>query len=135
MSALTPEQMTDSPVVDRDGQKLGKVADVYVDQQTGRPEWILVQTGLFGKMETFVPSVGAITQKYAIQVPLRTLRIGSLGHSHGPRQRPVTPDRSGPWRGRRRHDPLGRRAAGGHRPAAVRTRPVEKVRGHRAGDP
>jgi len=38
--------LTGSPVIDRDGQELGKVADVYVDDQTGQPVWLLVQTGL-----------------------------------------------------------------------------------------
>src|SRR5215210_789434 len=69
MSAPDPEQLTDSPVIDRDGQKLGKIADVYVDDQTGQPVWLLVQTGLFGKQETLAPFAGAITQKDAVQVP------------------------------------------------------------------
>jgi len=69
MSTFDPDQLSDSPVVDRDGQKFGTVADVYLDQLTGQPEWILVQTGLFGKKETFVPLAQAITQKDAIQVP------------------------------------------------------------------
>jgi uncharacterized protein (TIGR02271 family) len=69
MSAFDPEQLTDVPVVDRDGQKFGTIADVYVDQLTGQPEWVLVQSGLFGKKETFVPLNRAITQKDAIQVP------------------------------------------------------------------
>lgn len=69
MSTPNPEHLTGSPVIDRDGEKLGKLADVYVDDQTGQPVWLLVQTGLFGKKETLAPFAGAITQKDAIQIP------------------------------------------------------------------
>ena len=42
-------------MIDRDGDKIGKIDDVYEDKQTGRPEWALVNTGLFGTKKTFVP--------------------------------------------------------------------------------
>ena len=69
MSAFDPEQLTDAPVVDRDEQELGMVADVYVDQLTGRPGWLLVETGRFGEVETFVPLARAIPHNDGIQVP------------------------------------------------------------------
>jgi sporulation protein YlmC with PRC-barrel domain len=68
MSAPNPEQLTDRPVVDVDGQKLGKVADVYADNQTGRAVWLLVKTGLFGKKETLIPFAQAAPQNDIIQV-------------------------------------------------------------------
>jgi uncharacterized protein (TIGR02271 family) len=40
---------------DRDGDKIGKVNQVYVDENTGRPLWASVHTGLFGTSETLVP--------------------------------------------------------------------------------
>src|SRR5215210_4850738 len=40
---------------DRDGDKIGKVEEIYLDTETGRPEWALVNTGLFGTKSTFVP--------------------------------------------------------------------------------
>jgi uncharacterized protein (TIGR02271 family) len=46
-------------VVDRSGDKIGKLDEIYLDQQTGRPEWALVNTGLFGSRSTFVPLSGA----------------------------------------------------------------------------
>jgi uncharacterized protein (TIGR02271 family) len=42
-------------LVDSAGQKVGTIDDVYVDQETGKPEWVLVKTGLFGMRTTFVP--------------------------------------------------------------------------------
>ncbi len=49
------QQVIGTAAVDRDGDKLGKVGEVYLDDETGRPEWATVNTGLFGTKETFVP--------------------------------------------------------------------------------
>jgi uncharacterized protein (TIGR02271 family) len=38
-----------------DGDKLGKIDEIYEDTQSGRPEWALVKTGLLGTKSTFVP--------------------------------------------------------------------------------
>jgi uncharacterized protein (TIGR02271 family) len=46
-------------LVDRDGDKIGKIEDVYLDRSTGEPEWIAVKTGLFGTNVSFVPVHGA----------------------------------------------------------------------------
>ncbi|HEX8645676.1 MAG TPA: PRC and DUF2382 domain-containing protein [Thermoleophilaceae bacterium] len=46
-------------VVDRDGDKIGKLGEIYLDEQTGRPEWPLVNTGMFGSKSSFVPLAGA----------------------------------------------------------------------------
>jgi uncharacterized protein (TIGR02271 family) len=42
-------------LVDRDGDKIGKVEDVYLDRRSGEPEWVAVKTGLFGSNVSFVP--------------------------------------------------------------------------------
>ena len=44
---------------DRDGEKIGTIDALYVDQQTDKPEWALVNTGLFGSKSSFVPLAGA----------------------------------------------------------------------------
>jgi uncharacterized protein (TIGR02271 family) len=44
---------------DRDGDKLGKIGQVYYDDDTDQPKWITVNTGLFGMNESFVPLQGA----------------------------------------------------------------------------
>lgn len=49
------QQVIGTTAVDSDGDKLGKVGEIYLDDETGRPEWATVQTGLFGTKETFVP--------------------------------------------------------------------------------
>jgi hypothetical protein len=46
-------------VVGRDEDKIGALGEVYLDRQTGKPEWALVNTGLFGIKSNFVPLSGA----------------------------------------------------------------------------
>ncbi|AWB85596.1 DUF2382 domain-containing protein [Mycetocola zhujimingii] len=42
-------------VLDPNGDKIGKVGQIYVDPQDGHLEWASVSTGLFGTSESFVP--------------------------------------------------------------------------------
>lgn len=44
---------------DQAGHKIGKVEDIYTDDDTGQPEWLSVTTGLFGSNVSFVPIEGA----------------------------------------------------------------------------
>ncbi|MGY2079254.1 DUF2382 domain-containing protein [Modestobacter sp. SYSU DS0657] len=61
--------------VDADGDKLGKVGQVYLDDQTGRPEWATVSTGLFGTSETFVPLADAQLADGALRVPYQKAKV------------------------------------------------------------
>jgi uncharacterized protein (TIGR02271 family) len=49
----------DRTVVGSDGEKIGTVDEVYLDTQSGEPEWLSVNTGLFGMKSSFVPLQGA----------------------------------------------------------------------------
>jgi len=51
--------VTDSDAYGSDGEKIGKVGQVYLDDQTGQPAWVTVNTGLFGMNESFVPLADA----------------------------------------------------------------------------
>jgi sporulation protein YlmC with PRC-barrel domain len=42
-------------MVDRDGDKIGTIEDIYLDRHTGEPAWATVKTGLFGTKVSFVP--------------------------------------------------------------------------------
>ncbi|WP_343251920.1 PRC-barrel domain-containing protein [Glutamicibacter sp. BW77] len=42
-------------VTGNDGEKIGKLGQVFLDEQTGEPEWVTVNTGFFGLSENFVP--------------------------------------------------------------------------------
>jgi uncharacterized protein (TIGR02271 family) len=41
------------------GHKIGAVTSLYTSDYTGEPEWVTVNTGLFGTKESFVPLAGA----------------------------------------------------------------------------
>ena len=60
--ALTTEQLdsvANGNVIDTDGDKIGGVGQIYLDDQTGQPNWVTAKTGLFGTSESFVPLSGA----------------------------------------------------------------------------
>ena len=44
---------------DADGDKIGEITDIYHDDETGRPEWVAIKTGLFGTRNSFVPIHGS----------------------------------------------------------------------------
>jgi uncharacterized protein (TIGR02271 family) len=53
-----------------DGDKIGKVESIYLDDATGKPEFALVNTGMFGTRSSFVPLEGAeLTSEGDLQVP------------------------------------------------------------------
>jgi len=52
-----------------DGEKLGKIEEIYIDRQTERPEWALITTGLFGTKQTFVPIEQANDSEEGLRVP------------------------------------------------------------------
>jgi hypothetical protein len=46
-------------VVDRDGDSIGSLEEIYLDAETDEPTWAAVKTGMFGTRSTFVPIRGA----------------------------------------------------------------------------
>jgi sporulation protein YlmC with PRC-barrel domain len=49
------QQLMGSTAYGSDGQKIGTVGQVYLDDETGQPEWATVNTGLLGTSESFIP--------------------------------------------------------------------------------
>jgi uncharacterized protein (TIGR02271 family) len=60
---------TSATVIDPDGNKIGTLGQLYLDDQTDAPNWATVKTGLFGLSETFVPLTEAVTDGDSIRVP------------------------------------------------------------------
>jgi hypothetical protein len=56
-------------MLDRDGSRIGSIDAIYLDDQTGQPEWALVNTGLFGTKATFVPLAQAFQSDNDVLVP------------------------------------------------------------------
>ena len=50
----------DKMLIDREGEKLGKLQDVYVDTENDQPQFATVKEGFIGRHLTFVP-LGGIT--------------------------------------------------------------------------
>jgi uncharacterized protein (TIGR02271 family) len=71
----TIDRVIGSTAYDRDGDKIGKVGQVYVDIDNGRPLWASVHTGLFGMDESFVPLQDAEFTGDELRVPYEKDRI------------------------------------------------------------
>lgn len=66
---FVPEDLVGHRVLDTEGHNVGKIKQVFLDDQTGRPSWVSVHTGLFGLKETLVPLQGAQPVEEDIQIP------------------------------------------------------------------
>ena len=58
-----------NPVHDPSGDKIGEVAQVFLDDATGRPKWVCVKTGLLHTKETFIPLHDATLTAGHVDVP------------------------------------------------------------------
>jgi uncharacterized protein (TIGR02271 family) len=56
-------------LLDRDGNRIGTIDAIYLDDRTGQPEWALVNTGLFGTKSSFVPLAQATQTGEEVRVP------------------------------------------------------------------
>jgi uncharacterized protein YrrD len=54
-----PQHYIHRAAVDAEGNRIGKISQVYLDDQTGQPVWALVETGLFGTRSSFAPIHGS----------------------------------------------------------------------------
>ncbi len=58
-NATGPEAYMGRNAVDQQGNKIGSIGQVYLNDETGQPDWITVNTGLFGTKEHFAPLAGS----------------------------------------------------------------------------
>jgi uncharacterized protein (TIGR02271 family) len=62
-------------VYDESGDKIGSASEVYLDDETGQPEWVTVRTGLFGTKESFVPIRNADLTDDGVRVPVSKTQV------------------------------------------------------------
>ncbi len=62
-------------VYDESGEKIGSAAEVYLDDETGQPEWVTVRTGIFGTKESFVPIRNADLTDDGVRVPVSKTKV------------------------------------------------------------
>ncbi|AKU15687.1 DUF2382 domain-containing protein [Luteipulveratus mongoliensis] len=55
--------------LDSNGEKIGSIGEVYLDDRTGNPAWVTVNTGLFGTSESFIPLQDASVEGKDVKVP------------------------------------------------------------------
>jgi uncharacterized protein (TIGR02271 family) len=53
------------------GEKLGTISEIYLDQDTGQPEWAAIKTGLFGTRLSFAPLAEASRSGDGVRLPYR----------------------------------------------------------------
>ncbi|MGY1764665.1 PRC and DUF2382 domain-containing protein, partial [Geodermatophilus sp. SYSU D00805] len=62
-------------VYDQSGDKIGSASEVYLDDESGQPEWVTVRTGLFGTKESFVPLRDADLTDDGLRVPVSKAQV------------------------------------------------------------
>ncbi|WP_336923213.1 PRC and DUF2382 domain-containing protein [Aquipuribacter sp. SD81] len=63
------DRVRGTTVYDTDVDKIGTAQQVYLDDDTGQPQWVTVNTGLFGTSESFVPLSQADMTGDGLRVP------------------------------------------------------------------
>jgi uncharacterized protein (TIGR02271 family) len=67
-------QSVGKDVTSSDGSKIGSVQEIYLDQETDQPEWVLVKTGMIGG-SSLVPLAGASLEADTIRVPYEAQKV------------------------------------------------------------
>ena len=70
-ATLTREELHErlgDGVMSADGERIGKLEEVYYDEATGRPEWLAVGTG-FVSRNRLVPLEGATLTRGSLTLP------------------------------------------------------------------
>jgi len=68
-------QLRGQDLSDSEGDKIGAIDEIYLDDDTGTPEWALVSTGLFGSKSTFVPLRNATETDGSLRVPYDKAKV------------------------------------------------------------
>jgi sporulation protein YlmC with PRC-barrel domain len=68
-------EMKGRDVYGSDGDKIGSVDEIYVDDQTSQPEWFSLGTGIFGTRTRLVPVESATFTDDGVRVPFTKDRV------------------------------------------------------------
>jgi hypothetical protein len=74
-SVETARNWSGLTAMDSDDQPLGRITDIYLDHDTGQPEWALVATSQRGR-RTFVPLAGAARKGDQVAVAVAKAAVG-----------------------------------------------------------
>lgn len=62
-------------VVDRDGAAVGTISEFYLDRDSRQPTWALIDSGLLGTRQSFVPLATVVEAASALRVPYAKQQI------------------------------------------------------------
>jgi len=74
-------QMRGMTADDRDDDKIGKIKDVYLDQDTGQPGWLAISGGLLSSGLNFVPLAQATREGDNVRVPYEKGHVKDAPHA------------------------------------------------------
>ena len=70
MDQFDPRQLVGAQLIGPGGKRVGKIGQVFLDDQTGTPQRVSVQTGVFGGRNSLVPLSGARFARHGhVEVP------------------------------------------------------------------
>ena len=62
-------------MIGADGEKIGRITQIYEDPQSGTADWATVSSGLFGTRSNFVPLAGATANGNQVRVEVTKLQV------------------------------------------------------------
>lgn len=87
------QDLIGTTVFDHNGDRVGRVGNVYLADATQQPEWVTVRIGMLGIRETFAPLDGAHTHENRLELGVSKDRVknapqveaeqGHLSHADG----------------------------------------------------
>jgi uncharacterized protein (TIGR02271 family) len=80
---FTPQSLVGASVTGADGGRIGTVEEVYLDNESGQPEWVSVKTGLFGSHVSLLPLDRASLDGGTVTVPFDESTVKGAPH-HDP---------------------------------------------------
>ncbi len=80
-----PTELTGAAVTGDQGVKLGKVENVYFDNQSNKAEWASLKTGMFGNRISLVPLAAADYSGGTLHLPYTKEQVSTAPH-HDPGQ-------------------------------------------------
>ena len=108
--------------VDSDGDKIGSIEEIYMDADTGKPEWLAVKTGMFGSKVSFVPITEASDADGDVRLPYDKQQVKDAPNAEADGELSQDEEASAlpPLRARLLGGAFGLRAAAGPGPRAGR---------------
>jgi sporulation protein YlmC with PRC-barrel domain len=55
MTTANVQELVGRTALDSNGDKIGKIEQIFLDDDTGEPSWVAISTGMFGSGHSFAP--------------------------------------------------------------------------------